>query len=91
MNSPDNTTPDSLVSDFWDYRLERDKFWDKLRRYRADTIALDPSAKSVEKLRDILLANYGVRLHLTDIGEILPSYDVVDEASFTMFLLKYDR
>ena len=91
MNSRDNTTPDSLVSDFWDYRLERDKFWTRLRRFRQDAVKQDPDLENSDKLIALLEKNYGVRVHVNDIGQILPSYDVVDEASFTMFLLKYDR
>ena len=91
MNSHANTTPDSLVTDYWDYRLERDKFWDRLRRYRYDVIRTDPELIDVEKFQKVLLDNYGVKIHLNESGQILPSYDVVDESSFTMFLLKYDR
>lgn len=93
MNSHDNTTPDSLslIPDYWDYRLERNNFWYSLRLFRKDVIDTDPESGNVEKLRQILLENYGVSIHLTDQGQILPSYEVVDESKYTMFLLKYDR
>ena len=91
MNLQGNTTPDSLVTDFWDYRLERDKFWTRLRIFREDAVKQDPDLENLTKLQVLLEQNYGVRIHLNDARYILPSYDIVDEASFTMFLLKYDR
>lgn len=93
MSSHDNTTSDSLslIPDYWDYRLERNNFWHSLRLFRKDIINADPESGEVEKLQQILLENYGVSIDLTDQGQILPSYEVVDESKYTMFLLKYDR
>lgn len=80
----------SLHPEYWDYRLERDKFFSKLRIFRQDLLKENHEAEDIDVFSKILLERYGVKIYLEG-GGISPRYDVVDEAAFTMFVLKYDN
>jgi hypothetical protein len=80
----------SLYPEYWDVRLERNKFFSKLRSFREDLIKENPEAVNIDVFSKVLLERYGVKIYLEGVG-ISPRYDVVDQAAFTMFVLKYDR
>jgi hypothetical protein len=87
MNLSENI---ALNPEYWDYKLERDRLFSRLQRFRSDLLKENPSATNFDIFSQILLERYGVKIYLEG-GGISTHYDVVNESAFTMFVLKYDN
>lgn len=65
-----------------DVRLRRDKYWTILHSIRGSL----PKGKI---LSEYLEETYGIKMMFDSYGNILASYEVIDEAKYLVFLLKY--
>lgn len=65
-----------------DVRMRREKYWKILHKIRG-------SLPSGTNIGEYLLDTYGIKILSDPYGNILGGYDVVDEAKYLIFLLKY--
>jgi hypothetical protein len=82
-----------LFSERWDdRRATRDRFWGMIKKVKSDYFKMvvelgnDPGDGS---FYTYLQDTYGIKLILTNRGEITDMFEVVDEKKQMMFILKY--
>ena len=82
-----------LFPERWnDNRAKRDRFWAMLRRVKSDYFKMvvelgnDPDDGS---FYTYMQDTYGIKLILTNRGEITDMFEVTDEKKQMMFILKY--
>jgi predicted YcjX-like family ATPase len=75
-----------------DYKKKRDRYWTMLRKaykdYEENTCHgyYEPTLEAFNKL---MLERYGVRVNMVA-GDIDGSFQIIDDAKYMLFLLKYD-
>ena len=75
------------------FKKDREQYWLMLRRAKADWVRLTDQASIDYSMGDgafyyYLQRNYGLRMEMID-AKITANYEVVDDAKYLMFVMKY--
>lgn len=77
----------------WDneYKIKRNRYWARLRQAWADYQAADHGPygePNMSSFRYFMEKQYGIRVNMVG-ADIDSSYQIIDDAKHTLFLLKY--
>jgi hypothetical protein len=75
------------------HKKDRDQYWAMLQRAKRDFMRITDQSSLEYEAGDgafyyYLQRNYGLRMELID-GKITAHYEVVDDAKYLMFVMKY--
>ena len=96
-----NTTPNRFIDNTWiketmdnqekqDYRSRRNAYWRRLQAAQGEFNTLKNSNLAAENtvFKDYVLDKYGVGMHFAD-GGIAGHFDIIDDAKYFLFLIKF--
>lgn len=72
-----------------EHREQTYNFWRCLKRANEDYLELDPTGEGT--FREFMEANYGIKIYHDNNGQMLGTFDIVNESLYTFFKLKYTR